>query len=153
MSTINWSVKTFSELSTDELYDLLKLRVDVFVVEQTCYYPELDELDRHPETRHLLAYQNNNLVGYLRVLPKATSYPEYISIGRVAIAKMARGSGLGHQLMKRGLSICQHNFADQSIKISAQLYLEAFYQSHGFDTVSEMYLEDGIEHIAMIKAS
>lgn len=153
MSAINWSVKTFSELSTDELYDLLKLRVDVFVVEQTCYYPELDELDRHPETRHLLAYQNNILVGYLRVLPKATSYVEYISIGRVAIAETARGSGLGHQLMTRGLSICQQYFANERIKISAQLYLEAFYQSHGFITVSEMYLEDGIEHIAMLKAS
>jgi ElaA protein len=153
MTTIQqskWQNKTFNSLTTHELYDILKLRVDIFVVEQTCYYPELDDHDRHSETRHLFCYQNGNIQAYLRVLPKGLTYDDHISIGRVAIAKSARGTGLGHQLMQQGLSICQQCFPNQAIKISAQQHLEKFYQQHGFTTASAMYLEDDIPHIAML---
>jgi ElaA protein len=151
----NWQAKHFDGLSLNELYELLKLRIDVFVVEQTCYYPDLDsernQLDRHPETIHLLGHQGENLVAYLRILAKGQSYDDYISIGRVAIAEQARGSGLGHELILEALKLCQRHFPEQAIKISAQEHLIGFYQQHGFEQVSQMYLEDNIPHVAMIK--
>lgn len=150
-NSIQWQAKTFSELSTDELYDALKLRIDIFVVEQTCYYPDLDDLDRHPETVHFFCYQDNVMTTYLRILPKGLTYDDYISIGRVIIAPCARGQGLGHILMKQALDVCQQKFAGQAIKISAQEHLENFYMQHQFTRVSEMYLEDNIPHIAMIR--
>lgn len=150
-----WKNKTFSQLSLDQLYDVLKLRVDIFVVEQTCYYPDLDGdkglLDRHPKTIHLLGYQGEVLVAYLRILPKGQSYKENISIGRVVIATQARGDGLGHELMTEALLLCQQHFPKEDIKISAQQHLKSYYQSHGFTQISDMYLEDDIPHIAMFK--
>jgi ElaA protein len=145
----DWQNKAFNELTTNELYDILKLRVDIFVVEQTCYYPELDNADRHIDTRHLYLYQANNIQAYLRILPKGLTYDDYVSIGRVAIAEEARGTGLGHQLIEQGIKICQQLYPKQAIKISAQQHLENLYQQHGFVTVSEMYLEDNIPHISM----
>jgi len=148
---INWQNKTFSTLTTNELYDILKLRVDIFVVEQTCYYPELDNHDRHPNTQHIFCYQDNKIQAYLRILPQGLTYDNYVSIGRVAIAKSARGSGLGHKLMTQGIKICQVFYPLQAIKISAQQHLEKFYQHHDFAKVSAMYLEDNIPHIAMLR--
>ena len=154
-SETNWQTKHFNELTLNQLYDLLKLRIDVFVVEQTCFYPDLDSdhntLDRHSETVHVLGYQQEKLVAYLRILPQGQSYKEYISIGRVAIEEKARGKGLGHELMINALNICQQHFPGQNIKISAQEHLIEFYQQHGFDQVSPMYLEDDIPHVAMVK--
>ena len=154
-TTTQWQTKTFNELSLDQLYDSLKLRSDVFVVEQCCYYPDLDsnknQLDRHQDTVHLFGYQGDTLVAYLRILPQGQSYEGYISIGRVATAQQARGKGLGHELMSEGLKVCQQHFANQAIKISAQEHLIKFYQQHGFNQVSAMYLEDNIPHVAMIK--
>ncbi len=146
-----WQNKKFSTLTINELYDILKLRVDIFVVEQTCYYPELDNHDRHSETHHLFCYKNGEIQAYLRILPKGLTYDDHISIGRVAIIESARGTGLGHQLMQQGIAICQQQYPEQSIKISAQQHLEKFYQQHGFTTVSAMYLEDNIPHIAMLR--
>jgi ElaA protein len=150
-----WQVKPFDELSLNQLYDLLKLRVDVFVVEQTCYYPDLDsnkdQLDRNKETLHLLGYQGEHIVAYLRILAKGQSYEDYISIGRVAIAAEARGSGLGHELMREALSLCEQFFPCENIKISAQEHLVDYYQQHGFKQVSAMYLEDDIPHVSMVK--
>ena len=149
-----WQTKKFNQLTLEQLYDALKLRVDVFVVEQCCYYPDLDgeqnQLDRHTETLHLLGYQSDKLVAYLRILAPGQSYVDYVSIGRVATAKHARGSGLGHELMSEGIKVCQQHFANQAIKISAQEHLLKYYQYHGFKQVSAMYLEDNIPHIAMI---
>ncbi len=154
-SKTTWQVKHFDELSLNQLYDFLKLRIDVFVVEQTCYYPDLDgdknQLDRDKETQHVLGYQNDTLVAYLRILARGQSYKEHISIGRVAIAEQARGTGLGHELMTEALKLCQQNFPKQNIKISAQEHLINYYQQHGFEQVSEMYLEDDIPHVAMVK--
>lgn len=148
---INWQLKHFNELSTDELYDLIRLRIDVFVVEQTCYYSDLDNLDRLPETLHLFHYQNGEIASYLRILPKGATYNDYISIGRVIIAQCARSQGIGHKLIVESLNACEKYFPGQHIKISAQEHLQGFYQKHGFETVSEGYLEDGIPHIGMIR--
>jgi ElaA protein len=151
---IQWHTKKFNQLSLHQLYDAIKLRVDVFVVEQNCCYPDLDseqnQIDRHQDTLHLLGYQDDKLVAYLRILAQGQSYDDYISIGRVAIAKQARGTGLGHDLMSVGLKVCQQHFVNQSIKISAQEHLIEFYQQHSFEQVSEMYLEDNIPHVSMV---
>lgn len=153
--TTTWQAKAFTELTLNQLYDALKLRIDIFVVEQTCFYPDLDgdkdQLDRHPQTIHLLGYQGEQLVAYLRILAKGQNYPDNISIGRVVIAIDARGGGLGHELMTEALSLCQHHFPNENIKISAQQHLKAYYQQHGFTQVSQMYLEDGIPHIGMLR--
>lgn len=148
---ITWKDKSFSQLNTNELYDLLKLRIDIFVVEQSCFYPDLDEHDRHPETQHLFCYQDGTMAAYLRILPKGLTYQDYISIGRVVIAPSARGKGLGHKLMQVALTKCIEHFPADTVKISAQEHLEKYYNQHGFERVSEMYLEDGIPHISMLK--
>jgi ElaA protein len=148
---IAWQVKHFKALNIDELYEILKLRIDVFVVEQTCFYADIDDIDRHKDTIHLFCYLEGKIAGYLRILAKGQSYQDYIAIGRVIVASHARGTGLGHQLMAEALTVCQQYFPDQQIKISAQEHLESFYGNHGFERVSAMYLEDDIPHIAMLK--
>ncbi len=161
-TALTWCTKPFSELSTNELFDILKLRVDVFVVEQACYYPELDEHDRHPETLHFFAYNkeecnksdsSHKIAAYLRILPKGTSYNDYISMGRVVVSPNSRGSKLGHSLLDKALKVCASSFPRQDIKISAQEHLEAYYQQYDFVTASDMYLEDNIPHISMIRKS
>jgi len=149
MITMNWQIKSFNQLTTEELYDILKLRVDVFVVEQECFYPELDDLDRHSETRHVFLYQQGKISTYLRILPVGTTYPEHCSIGRVVIAEAYRGKGLAHKLIELGINTCKDVFSGCKIKISAQEHLSSFYQMHQFNICSEMYLEDGIPHISM----
>ncbi|XQW83792.1 GNAT family N-acetyltransferase [Thalassotalea piscium] len=151
MTIINWQVKRFNQLTTNELYDALKLRIDVFVVEQTCFYPDLDDLDRDTQTLHLFAYQNDKMAAYLRILAKGVCYPDYIAIGRVIVAPQARKGGLGHQLLQQAIITCEQFFPHQNIKISAQEHLENYYQKHGFLRCSDTYLEDGIPHIGMIK--
>ena len=148
---MDWRIKYFRDLNTDELYDFLKLRIDVFVVEQTCYYPDLDELDRHPETIHLLGYQSKTLNAYLRILPKGTTYNDFASIGRVIISESARGTGLGHELITLGIQQCEQKMGVSTIKISAQQHLAELYKKHGFKQVTDMYLEDGIPHIGMLR--
>lgn len=150
-TTIIWNTKTFLQLNTDELYDLLKLRIDIFVVEQTCFYPDLDDHDRHPQTLHLFCYQDGIMTAYLRILPKGLTYTDNISIGRVVVAQSARGTGLGHRLIEIALTECVTFFPNHVIKISAQEHLEKFYNQHNFQRVSEMYLEDGIPHISMLQ--
>ena len=145
---ITWQLKSFSQLTTMQLYALLKLRVDVFVVEQNCPYPELDDKDHHDGVCHLLGYQGSSLVACARLLPKSVSYPS-VSIGRVAIAERHRGGGAGHQLLEEALKVCEERWPSESIEIGAQHHLSAFYQRHGFKPSSEMYLEDGIPHIDM----
>ncbi|NVD05572.1 GNAT family N-acetyltransferase [Vibrio sp. JPW-9-11-11] len=145
---IEWQLVPFSQLTTTQLYQLLKLRVDVFVVEQNCPYPELDDKDHQQEVYHLLGYKHELLVACARLLPKGVSYP-CVSIGRVATAITERGDGLGHQLLKQALESCQLLWPNDSIEIGAQQHLQSFYQQHGFVQTSEMYLEDDIPHIDM----
>lgn len=143
--------KLFSQLTTNELYDLLKLRVDVFVVEQTCYYPDLDELDRESSTIHILIKQQGNLLAYCRLLAPGVVYSNESAIGRVVVAKEAREHQLGRYLMEQAIEQVNQLWPEHDCKISAQFHLAKFYQSLGFEQVSEVYLEDGIEHIAMIR--
>ena len=145
---ITWHSIPFSELSTQQLYQLLKLRVDVFVVEQNCPYPELDGKDTLAGVEHLLGYADEELVACARLLPPGTSY-DNTSIGRVATKQSARGDGLGHQLIKEALTRCEALWPSTTIDIGAQKHLENFYASHGFKTISEMYLEDDIPHVDM----
>ena len=147
---MRWQAKTFVELSTDELYELLQLRMAVFVVEQTCYYQDIDDKDRHPDTRHLLGWQDGQLCAYLRVLSPGLSYPGMASIGRVATAQTVRGQGLGQPLMEHGMQLCRRHWPDAAVKISAQSHLQHYYRRFGFRATGEPYLEDDIPHIAMV---
>ena len=148
---IQWQIKRFAELDALTLYQLLKLRVDIFVVEQSCPYPELDNKDLLNGVHHLLGYQNEELIACSRLLPSGISYPD-VSIGRVATKREARGGGLGHQLMEQSIIHCQQLWPDCVIEIGAQAYLKDFYQQHGFVATSDIYLEDGIAHLDMKRA-
>lgn len=149
---MDWQLRTFEALSNHELYQLLKLRVDVFVVEQTCPYPELDDKDLITGVYHLLGYEQDQLVACARLLPAGISYPS-VSIGRVATHEKARGNGLGHQLLEQAIYQCQRLWPNSVIEIGAQEHLSAFYGRYGFVATSEMYLEDGIPHIDMKRES
>lgn len=144
---MQWKIKEFDQLSLQELYILLTLRTDVFVVEQACPYPELDGKD--PACLHLLGMDGDELVGYLRLLPSGQSYEE-ASIGRVVIRSSHRGRGLGRPMMEYAIQYITKEWKEEKIKIGAQAYLEKFYQSLGFKPVSEVYLEDGIPHLDML---
>lgn len=145
---IQWQKIPFSKLTTPQLYDLLRLRVDVFVVEQTCPYPELDGKDCVDGVYHLIGIKNNEMVACARLLPPGTSY-DHVSIGRVATKESARGHGLGHQLLSEALLHCEELWPGETIDIGAQEHLTHFYQKHGFTVISDMYLEDDIPHVDM----
>ena len=145
---MNWTLKKFDELTLQELYAILQLRNEVFIIEQTCIYADLDDKDR--EAWHLMCINNDKLIAYTRILPPGVSYAEP-AIGRVVTAATARRSGLGKQLMLRSIEACEKLFGEISISLGAQVYLKKFYESLGFSAVSDMYLEDGIEHIKMTR--
>lgn len=147
---IAWECVTFNALDVHTLYQLMKLRVDVFVVEQQCPYAELDGLDTAPETRHLLgrAADGEPLGGYLRILPPGLIYPE-VGMGRFVISPDWRGRGAGHAMMTRALSEIAQCWPGRHIRIGAQVYLKRFYELHGFQTISRDYVEDGIPHVDM----
>lgn len=142
------TIKSFEEFSNYELYEMLRLRSDVFVVEQNCPYLDLDNKDQ--KSFHLLYYVNDELAGCTRLLPAGLSYNE-IAIGRVVIAKTHRGLGLGVKIMEASIAGCQEKFGEGPIRISAQYHLSKFYQSVGFVEQGEVYDEDGIPHIEMLR--
>ncbi|AOC97186.1 putative acyltransferase [Flavobacterium anhuiense] len=146
--TFSHSIKSFDELTNHEMYNMLRLRSDVFVVEQNCPYLDLDNKDQ--KGFHLLYYVDNELAGVTRLLPKGVSYDE-VSIGRVVIAKSYRGLGLGVKLMEASIEGCEEKFGKGPIRISAQYHLSKFYQSLGFVEQGEVYDEDGIPHIGMLR--
>ena len=148
---INWQLLSFTQLSTMQLYQMIKLRVDVFVVEQDCPYPELDDKDHAEGAFHLLGYDGEELVACARLLAEGISYPSAASIGRVATKESARGTGLGHELMQQALTNLESVWDDVPVQISAQEHLSQFYGEHGFVQCTEMYLEDGIPHIGMVR--
>jgi ElaA protein len=141
-------IKSFSELTTQELYDILQLRSEVFVVEQNCVYQDIDKKDQ--KALHVLGLKNNQLVAYTRLF-KPGDYLEYASIGRVVVAKNQRQYKYGYDIMKASIKAIKNNFNETTIKISAQAYLKRFYNNLGFNEIGEEYLEDDIPHIAMIK--
>lgn len=149
MNTINWECKAFNELSLNELYHIINLRIVVFVVEQNCPYVDTDFKDQ--DAWHLCGYDTNgDLVAYTRILPKGISYENYISIGRVITAEKIRGKGFGRELMNVSINKTRELLGKHPIKISAQDHLRKYYGSLGFVPVGDIYDEDGIPHIGMI---
>jgi ElaA protein len=145
---IQWTLKKFNELTLHQLYAAMQLRIEVFIVEQTCPFQDADDKDQ--ESYHLLGYSNEKLVAYTRLVPPGVIYQEP-SIGRVVTSPSVRGSGSGKALMQESLNRAYHLFGIRHIKIGAQLYLKKFYEGFGFQQISEVYLEDGIPHIYMLK--
>lgn len=143
---MEWFERAFAELSIDELYAIIALRERVFVVEQNCAYLDADGLD--PECRHLWATRDGAILAYLRFIPPGMKYKE-AAIGRVIVAQEARGTGLGKDLMRRGLAIA----GAAPVRLGAQAHLERFYSELGFRRVSDVYDEDGIPHIEMLRDS
>lgn len=138
--------KPFDSLTPLELYQLIQLRIDVFIVEQTCLYQELDNKDQ--QANHLLLYENENLVGSARLLFDIEKNAN--SFGRLATARSVRGQGLGKAMMQEIMRYFQKHHPDDAIKISAQCYLKTFYQHFGFIPKGEPYKEDGLPHILMV---
>jgi ElaA protein len=151
-STIDWHFSRFADLTPFDLYDVLAARQNVFILEQTCLYPDIDgyDLDAH----HLLGWRDvdgkRQLAAYLRVLAPGAKYDE-MSLGRVVTTPAARGSGAGRALLDQGIAHAEALHPGHRIRIGAQQYLERFYASFGFETVSAPYDEDGIMHIDMLR--
>ncbi|OZV70861.1 GNAT family N-acetyltransferase [Winogradskyella aurantia] len=139
--------KSFKELNTQELYDLLQLRSEVFVVEQDCVYQDIDNKDQN--AMHILAYKTNVLVAYTRIF-KPGDYFEEASIGRVVVKAPERQNKLGYSIMKTSVDAVNALYETNTIRISAQTYLKKFYNNLGFMEVGEEYFEDGIPHINMV---
>jgi ElaA protein len=148
MHRISWKCTFFDALTPYELYAIIKLRNEVFVVEQNCVFQDADDKDQH--CYHLMGFAGEELAAYARLVPSGVSYP-FISIGRVVTSPNFRRGGAGKRLMEKAISECYQLFGRQTIKIGAQLYLKKFYERFGFKQSSESYLEDEIPHIEMLK--
>lgn len=144
---MNWHVKKMSELTPKQLYAIMRVRVDVFVVEQKCPYPELDGYDE--EALHLFLKSKEQIIAYARLLPSGSRYG-VASIGRVLVTKPFRREGYGKQLMEKAIFYIQSNWEETHIQIQAQTYLQHFYESLGFRSITSPYLEDHIPHIDMV---
>jgi ElaA protein len=143
---MNFVTKSFSELTTTELYKILQLRSEVFVVEQDCVYQDLDFKDQ--KSLHVFGFKNDNIIAYTRIF-KPGDYFDNASIGRVVVADTERKFGYGHDVIKASINAIKTHFNVDEITISAQKHLKYFYESHNFIQVGEEYLEDGIPHIRM----
>jgi len=143
---LKWKIKPFEALTVHELYDLLKLRSEIFVVEQNCVYLDLDGKDK--KALHLIGEYDGKIVAYARLFDAGISF-DNTSIGRVVVDANYRDKKWGHTLMQEAIAGIKSNFGKEEITIGAQLYLKKFYESHGFVQISEMYLEDDIPHIHM----
>jgi ElaA protein len=144
---MTWTIKKFEDLDSFELYAILQLRSEVFVVEQNCVFLDMDNKDRH--CHHNMGWKDNKLVAYARIVPPGISYVES-SIGRIVTSPSARGQGLGKALVRQCIQTLYQLHGKGIIRIGAQLYLKEFYESFGFRQAGEIYLEDGIQHIEML---
>jgi ElaA protein len=142
-----WLCKKFDDLTPHELYAILQLRNEVFVVEQNCVFQDADNKDQY--CYHLMGWQQNILAAYSRIVPPDISYSES-SIGRIVTSPNARGNGIGRELVKQSIEELYILFGKIPIKIGAQMYLQKFYESFGFRQTSDIYLEDDIPHIEML---
>jgi ElaA protein len=142
-----WTIKPFQQLSAEELYSILRLRSEVFVVEQNCVFLDIDNKDAHCD--HLMGWKGDLLAAYSRIVPAGISYVES-SIGRIVTSPAARGGGIGRELVSRSIEYLYALYGKCDIRIGAQYYLKNFYISFGFVQKGEIYLEDGIEHIEML---
>lgn len=147
---MNIKIKTFQELNLDELYKILQLRSEVFVVEQDCVYQDIDGKDN--KAIHVMGFEGDELVAYTRCF-KPGYYFDEAAIGRVIVKYKYRKYGFGHDIMKASIDNIRNLYQTKNIKLSAQQYLTRFYETHGFIQSGKGYLEDGIPHIAMIKSS
>jgi ElaA protein len=145
-TTLTFAYKHFNELTLRELYAILQLRSEVFVVEQNCVFLDADDKDQ--VSYHIMVWQNELLAGYTRLVPAGVAYAE-TSIGRVVTSPKMRNSGIGRTLMQFSIQTTYDLYGKTTITIGAQLYLRKFYESLGFIQCSDVYLEDGIEHIKM----
>ncbi|HRV55037.1 MAG: GNAT family N-acetyltransferase [Flavobacteriaceae bacterium] len=143
---LEYRIKSYSDLTKDELYALLQLRSEVFVVEQNCVYQDIDGKD--PKAFHVLGFKNEVLIAYTRLF-KPGDYFKEASIGRVVVKKEERQHSYGHELMEVSIEAIKEHFKEKVVKISAQSYLKSFYNNLGFKEEGEEYLEDGIPHTAM----
>tara|TARA_R110002049_G_scaffold50539_7_gene143449 strand:- start:2622 stop:3062 length:441 start_codon:yes stop_codon:yes gene_type:complete len=141
-------VKTFTELSIEDLYNILQLRSEVFVVEQDCVYQDIDGKDA--KALHIIGYKNDTIVAYTRIF-KPGDYFNEASIGRVVVKQSERKHKYGYVIMEKSINAIQEYLKETSVKISAQEYLISFYTKLGFKKIGEIYLEDGIPHTAMVK--
>jgi ElaA protein len=139
----------FSQLSSAALYEILKLRSEVFVVEQSCIYQDMDDKDTHPQAHHLMLHKDKKLIAYARLLPVGLSYPTP-SIGRVIVRESARGTGLGREFIQQCIEHTRTLWASPHITIGAQSHLIKLYQEFGFSEISPHYVEDGINHVDMM---
>lgn len=146
--TVKWEIKRFKALLAVELYELLQLRSEVFVVEQNCVYQDIDGKDS--KALHLIGEFDGKIVAYARLF-QPNDYFKNASIGRVVVDKHFRDKKIGHDLMRQAIAGIRQHFNETKITISAQLYLQRFYESHGFVTIGETYLEDDIPHIEMLR--
>jgi len=144
---MNTVIKKFSELSTEEIYNILKLRSEVFVVEQNCVYQDIDEKDK--KATHLFIEKNNEIIAYTRIFKKGDYYEENPSIGRVVVSKKERGKNLGKAIMLSSIEFIKKELEGKKIELSAQKYLDKFYKELDFYCEGEDYLEDGIPHQRM----
>lgn len=145
---MDFYIKSFSELNTNELYQILQLRAEVFVVEQDCVYQDVDGKDQ--KSLHVFGTKNNKIIAYTRIF-KPGDYFKNASIGRVVVVASERKFGFGHDVIKASILAIKNYFKEDIITISAQVYLKKLYESHGFYQVGKDYLEDGIPHIEMLK--
>ena len=146
---MNWTLKPFDQLTLNELYGLLRLRCEVFIVEQVAYQ-DIDDLDQ--QAWHLFAQDARGaVIACLRIFPKGVVYPDAAAIGRLCVSAAHRRRGLASQMLDRALEYIDHTLALPATRISAQRYLQAFYESRGFVQSGEGYLEDGIPHIPMLR--
>ena len=143
---MQWVLKHFNELNSNEVYDILALRNEVFVVEQTCYYLDIDGNDK--DAYHIFACENEEIVAYARILKKGVTYSD-ASIGRVVVRKEYRKQKIASEMMKRALYFIKEELGESVVTIGAQAHLVDFYGSFGFKPISEVYLEDDIPHIDM----
>jgi len=146
---IGWRLKKFDELTPQELYSILQLRNEVFVVEQNCVFQDADNKDQF--SYHLMGWDGEKLIAYSRIIPPGIVY-EFPSIGRVVTSPLSRRNGSGKILMNESIKAIQKLFGEAAIELGAQLYLKKFYESFGFIQSGEIYLEDGIQHIEMIRS-
>ena len=149
-TNLRWVTKSFSELTIDELYDVLRLRSEVFIVEQKCIFLDIDNNDQ--KAYHTIGFIGEEVVATTRLFDKNIMYDGYQSIGRVVSAPKHRGLGIGKALMQYSIQECERLFGKDPIKIGAQLYLKKFYNEQGFEQSGEVYIEDEIDHIPMIRA-
>jgi len=145
---MDWTLRNFDSLTPYELYAILRLRSEVFVVEQTCIFLDMDNNDQ--QCYHLMGWQDDLLYAYTRLVPPGLSYAE-ASIGRVVTSPAARGNGIGKTLIEKSIEEVFKLYGKGPIKIGAQLYLKKFYRSFGFEQIGDIYQEDGIDHIKMIR--